>query len=174
MLRSLLVIAPPYYKRLRRAPWILNLQHIATNYNTSFNFLYSSPFGERIETVKYENQSSKTISIRRPYSYLSIIALNSGSGKIKFQIFSMEMYHYVCDKTTKFNANLNEVHSSTANISKPVQCLNNAIGSDSNSTNITVTCTPEGEWIAKKDDECECIKGFYFDSKQCSCKYRSW
>ena len=134
----------------------------------------SSAFGELIETVTYENQSSKTIAITKHYSHLRISAVNNGSQKMKFKIFSMKMYHYVCDKTTKFNANLNEVYSSTANISKLFQCLNNATGSEGNSTSIAVMCTPRGKWIAKKDQECECIKGFYFDSKQCSCKYKSW
>ena len=132
--------------------------------------MYSSASYERIQTVTYENRSSKTITIKKPYSYLRIIAMNSGSQNIKFLIFSLEMYHYFCDETTKYNANLSEVDSFTANISKLVECLDNAIASDGNSTNITVLCTPKGEWIAR-DKKCVCNKGSYFDNKQCSCKY---
>ena len=132
--------------------------------------MYSSAPYELIQTVTYENRSSKTITIKKPYSHLRINAQNSGSQYVEFRIFSMEMYHYFCNKTTKFNANLNEVDSSTANVSMQVQCLDNAIGSDGNSTNITVLCTPKGEWIAR-DKKCVCKKGFYFDNKQCSCKY---
>ena len=132
--------------------------------------MHSSGPYEVIQTVTYENRSFKTITIKKRYSHLRINALNSGSQRTMFQIFSMEMYHYFCDKTTIYNTNLKKVDSSTANISNLVQCLDNTIASDGNSTNITVLCTPKGEWIAR-DKKCVCNKGFYFDSKQCSCKY---
>ena len=126
---------------------------------------------EIIQNVTYENQSSKTITIEKPYSYLRINAQNIGSTKIKFQIFSMEMYHYFCDETTKYNANLKKMDSSTANISKLVRCRDNATARDGSSTSITVMCTPKGEWIAKKDQQCVCNKSFYLNNEQCSCKY---
>ena len=132
--------------------------------------MYSSAPDELIQTVTYENRSFKTIIIKKPYSQFRINAQNIGSQKIKFQIFSMDMYHYFCNKATKFNANLNEIDSSTASVSTQVQCRDNAIGSDGNSTSITVLCTPKGKWIAK-EQKCVCNKGYYFDNKQCSCKY---
>ena len=148
------------------ASWILN----SSNVEQCKLVFYSSASYELIQTVTYESRSTKAITIKKPYSHLHINAQNNRSDHVQFWIFSMEMYHYFCNKTTKFNANLNKVDSSTANISRQFKCLNTATGSDGNSTIITVLCTPKGEWIAT-DQKCVCKKGFYFDNKQCSCKY---
>ena len=53
------------------------------------------------------------------------------------------------------------------NISKLGQCRENAVSSDGKSTNITVNCTPKGNWTFG-DLECVCDKGFQLNEQGCS------
>ena len=82
------------------------------------------------------------------------------------------MYHYFCKTINIYDSKAHRVDSSTMNItySKVVHCQNNSVLSDGgNSTNITITCTPKGEWHYD-DEKCECDKGFSFDTEKCSRK----
>ena len=80
------------------------------------------------------------------------------------------MYHYFCEKTTMRNTVLSQVDSSTKNISVIVQCGDNAVASDSNSTNITANCTPKGNWTFGDELKCVCDKGFQSKDEKCSRK----
>lgn len=93
----------------------------------------------------------------------------SGKGT-KFVIHRIERYHYFCEADNQYNIYLSEVNSSTTPISKQVQCVDNAVSSDGNSTNGTVLCTSKGEWIVGNEG-CVCIEGFYsLNNKRCSRK----
>ena len=86
-----------------------------------------------------------------------------------FAINSINLFYYFCETTTKYNANLSEVNSSTTNIKKEAQCVDNSVSNDGKSTNITVVCTPKGKWIVENEG-CVCDKGFYSNHQGCSGK----
>ena len=81
------------------------------------------------------------------------------------------MYHYFCKTTNIYGNEVRRVNSSTTNItySKVAHCQDNSVLSDGNSTNVTITCTPKGEWHYD-DEKCECDKGFSFNETKCSRK----
>ena len=123
---------------------------------------------ELIENVTFGNQSFKNITIKKPYSQLRVLA-RAAVQRTKFSIYSIRMYHYFCEKAIKYKTNLSLVDSSTTNISKQVQCLDNSVANDGKSRNITIVCTPEGEWMVR-DQECVCDKGFFPNYQRCSRK----
>ena len=59
--------------------------------------------------------------------------------------------------------------SSTTNTSKWVECPDDAVGSDGKSRNITVNCTPKGNWTFE-NITCVCEKGFQSKGQECSRK----
>ena len=128
---------------------------------------------EFIQNVKFEARSMQTATIRKSFPHLRILARTTNTtSKTVFSIYSIKIRYYVCEKRTIYNTELSHIYSSTTNISQLVQCPDNALASDGKSTNITVQCTPKGDWTFG-DLKCVCDKGF-FSSNQAEClrKYR--
>ena len=123
-----------------------------------FSFLSPPTNFEFIQNVTFEKQSFKTITIKEAY-YRRLRIIAQATSKTTFIIDSIKMYHYFCEKGTIHNTVLNKVDSSPTNISVIVQCRDNAVISDGNSTNITANCTPKGNWTFG-DLKCVCDKGF--------------
>ena len=122
---------------------------------------------ELVQNLTFETQRISTTAIKKSYPHLLILARTSEtSTTTKFSIYSIKLYHYFCENRTLYNTDLSQVHSSTTNTSKLVQCPDNAIASDGKSTNITVKCTPKGSWVFK-DLKCVCDKGFFFSNQRC-------
>ena len=123
---------------------------------------------ELVQNFTFQSTLSNISTIiKKSYKKLRIRA-RAGLKRTKFTIYSIKLYHYFCEKTEEYNTKLSRVDSSTKNISKEVPCLDNAVSSDGNSTNITVYCTPKGEWKLG-NMKCLCDKGFYLD-QNCSSK----
>ena len=127
----------------------------------------SSSNVESIQNVTFDANGSNTTIIKKSYPHLRVLA--RAISQKRFSISSIKMYHYFCKRRTIYNTVLSQVDSSTTNISKLVQCPDNAIASDGKSTNITVQCTPKGSWTFG-DLKCVCDKGFYFSNQGCSRK----
>ena len=125
---------------------------------TLFTSLKEPELVQNFTFPKLYNIAVKT-TIKKSYKLLRIRA-RAGLSKTKFTIYSIKLYHYFCEKTDEYNTKLSRVNSSTMNISREVPCLDNAVSSDGNSTNITVYCTPKGEWKLG-NMKCLCDKGFY-------------
>jgi hypothetical protein len=143
-------------------------------YSDLLIFLYSlarsSKNFEFIRNVTFERGRVNTITVKKSYPHLRILARTSStSSETKFYIYSIKIRYYFCEKTTIYNTDSAQVYSSTKNISKLVQCHDNAIASDGKSRNITVKCTPEGNWTFG-DQKCICDRGFYFNNQSCSRK----
>lgn len=142
-------------------------------FNNLCILFYSSGYhrnSKLIENVTLKEQGFINITITNSYKHLAIRAKVLSGVKTKFIISDIKIYYYFCEGKDIYNAKLSVVHSSTTSISKQVQCLDNAVSSDGNSTNITVMCTPTGEWVTG-NQYCVCDKGFYLlDNKQCSRK----
>ena len=123
---------------------------------------------EFIQNVTFETRSMKTATIRKSFPHLRILARTTNTvSKTEFYIYSIKIRHYFCERTTIYNGGLSQVYSSTTNISQLVQCPDNALTIDGKSTNITVQCTPKGNWTFG-DLKCFCDKGF-FSSNQTGC-----
>ncbi|CAB4021380.1 Ephrin type-B receptor 1, partial [Paramuricea clavata] len=120
---------------------------------------------ESIQNVTFEKRSLNTATIEKSYRYLCILV--RATSQTTFYIYSIKMYHYFCEKTTMHNIILSQVDSSTTNISVRVQCGDNAVASDRNSTNITANCTPKGNWIFG-NQKCVCVEGFQSSNQECS------
>jgi hypothetical protein len=131
-----------------------------------FSFLSSKNF-ESIQNVTFEKRSLNTTTIEKSYRYLRILA--RATSKTKFTIHSIKMYHYFCKTTRMHNTVLSKQDSSTTNIIAIVQCGDNAVASNGNSTNITANCTPKGNWTFG-DQKCVCVKGFQSNNQECSRK----
>jgi hypothetical protein len=86
-----------------------------------------------------------------------------------FFIYSIKIRYYFCEETKIYNTDLSQVASSTRNISKWVQCPGDAVVSNGKSRNITVNCTPEGNWTFG-NLTCVCEKGFQSNGQGCSRK----
>jgi hypothetical protein len=132
-----------------------------------FSFLSSLKNFESIQNVTFEKRSLNTATIKKSYSYLRILV--RATSQTTFYIHSIKMYHYFCEKTRIHNTVLSQVDSSPANIGVIVQCGDNAVTSDGNSTNITANCTPKGNWTVG-DQKCVCVKGFESNNQECSRK----
>ena len=130
------------------------------SYSPSMNF-------EFIQNVTFGKKSFNTATIKKFYSKLRFRV--RATSLTTFYIHSIRMYHYFCKKTRIHNTVLSQVDSSTTNISAIVQCGDNAVASDSNSTNITANCTPKGNWTFG-DEKCVCDKGFQSKDEKCSRK----
>ena len=134
---------------------------------SNFNPIYVSSFDSSptsmvfrfIQNVTFETRTIENITIESAFLRLRVLARPS-TQKTMFIINSINVFYFFCESTTKYNGNLSEVNSSRTNISKQVQCLDNSVANDGKSRNITVLCTPKGEWIVR-DQECVCEKGFY-------------
>ena len=124
-----------------------------------------------IQNVTFETRSMKTATIRKSFPHLCILARTSttASGTVAFYIYSIKIRYYFCEKKTIYNTELNPVNSSTTNISQLVQCQDNALTSDGESSNITVRCTPKGNWTFG-DLKCVCDKGFFSSNQSCTRK----
>ena len=122
---------------------------------------------ESIQNVTFDVNGSNTTIIKKSYPYLRILA--RATSRKKINIYLIKIFHYFCEKRTIYNTVLSQVDSSTTNISKLVQCPDNAIASDGKSTNVTVQCTPKGSWTFG-DLKCVCDKGFYSNNQGCSRK----
>jgi hypothetical protein len=132
-----------------------------------FSFFSSLKNFEFIQNVTFGKKSFKTATIKKSYSKLRFRV--RATSLTTFYIHSIKMYHYFCEKTTMRNTVLSQVDSSTKNISLIVQCGDNAVASDCNSTNITANCTPKGNWTFG-DEKCVCDKGFQSKDEKCSRK----
>ena len=125
---------------------------------------------EFIQNVIFETRSISTTIIKKSYPHLFILARTSAKvSGTTFYIYSIKIRYYVCEKRKMCNTDLSQVDSSTTNISKLVQCPDNALTSDGKSRNITVQCTPKGNWIFG-DLKCVCDKGFYSSNQSCTRK----
>ena len=144
------------------------------NFTNLFNFLFHSSILSRmsrnvefIQNVTFEKRNISITTIKKSYPHLRVLA--RAISEKKFTISSVKIFHYFCEKITIYNADLSQVDSSTTNISKLVPCRDNAVASDGKSTNITVKCTPRGNWTFG-DLKCVCDKGFDFKNQGCSRK----
>jgi hypothetical protein len=143
-------------------------------YNDLLIFLYSlarsSKNFEFIRNVTFETRSINTTTVKKSYPHLRILARTSSTSRITtFYIYSIKIRYYFCEKKTIYNTDLSQVYSSTTNISKLVHCHENTLASDGKSRNITVKCTPEGNWTFG-DRKCVCDRGFHFNNQSCSRK----
>ena len=125
---------------------------------------------EFVQSIRptFEMRSVNIATIKKSYSRLRILSRTTKtSSTTKFNIYSMKIYSYFCENITIYNTVLGQVESSTINISKIVQCQDNGIASNGKSTNITVKCTPKGQWTPGHLN-CVCDKGFDFNNHECS------
>ena len=142
--------------------------YIFVTFLHSFHSLKNNGF---IQNVTFETQSNHITTITKSYPHLYILArLSNTSSETTFYIYSIKIRYYVCEKKTIFNTDLSQVDSSTMNINKLVQCRENAVSSDGKSTNITVHCTPKGNWTFG-DLKCVCDKGYQLNEQGCSREY---
>ncbi len=137
----------------------------------SFHSSAASKNFDSIQNVTFEKHSSKniTIIIKKFYPRLQILA--RAISETKFTIHSIRIRYYFCKTITVNDTVLDQVDSSTTNISKRVACPDNAVSNDGKFTNITVNCTPKGKWTFG-NQICVCDKGFSFNNIRCSRKYR--
>jgi hypothetical protein len=136
------------------------------SFNSSANLFKNYEF---IQNVTFETRRINTATIQKSYPHFYILARASSANR-RFYIYSMNISYYFCEKETIYGTHLPRVDSSTTNISKHVECPENAVSSDGKLTrNITVNCTPKGNW-AFGNVTCVCDKGFYSNNEKCTCK----
>ncbi|XP_028393816.1 ephrin type-A receptor 4-like isoform X2 [Dendronephthya gigantea] len=128
-----------------------------------------------IKNATFNKKTTKNITINTTelFSHLRILARipSSSSGKeSRFTIYSINMYYYYCEERTQYNTTFRRVNSSTEDIDKTVQCQDNSVSSNGgNKSNITVKCTPQGDWNLD-DETCDCLKGFQGSATCIRCK----